>query len=190
MQLIRPRQEGETQHGALADQGDGSSKTAEAVSPPELLESLEQLNVQFKEFEKIREQIKTRIASLVQLVPGLNDRKQLLQHGIDEKRKQIQHLDRQFPGLNRQKEALLQSIPQKKGQKALLEKEIRQEQDKVKALKSLITKLTREKNKMEKTLQRKQDQMSKIDAQIQQIQSVQASGVDLVSTLVYASKKR
>jgi Asp/Glu/hydantoin racemase len=74
--------------------------------------------------------------------------------------------------------------------KKILEEKIVLEQDKVKEIKSKIVKFTGERKKNEKIIKQKQDEVIKIEGQLKQINSVQEYGVDLVSTLVYASKKR
>ena len=210
MQIIRKRQIGKTNARAIAlddkkadNRGKESSESKEDMSRQDLLESsesvndisqkdllegLEQLNEEFKEFEKIREGIKRRISSIVKLIPGLNEKKQLLQKDIDENRAGIQQLEGQFPAFDKQKEELLHSIPQKEAQKALLEKQIRLEEDKVKKIERLITTLTHERTKIKKSLQQNQAKMRKIDKQIEQIKTLQKYGVDLVSTVVYASQ--
>jgi chromosome segregation ATPase len=195
MQILKKRQEEKTKHESQVNQisikiEKGNSEPVEEISQLDLLKSLDQLNSEFKEFEKIREGIRKRISSIAILLPRLNERKDLLQKDIDDKKKEIQQLERHIPELNHQNTDLLQSISQMQEKKTVLEEKIVLEQDKVKEIKGKIIKLTGGRKKNEKTIKQKQDEVSKIEEQIKQINSVQKYGIDLVSTLVYASKKR
>ena len=194
MQILKRRQDGKKNHDSQADQGsigrgEGSSEPVEKMSQQDLLKNLDQLNREFKEFERIREGIRIRIASIAKLVKRFNERKDLLQKDIDEKRKGVQKLNQQVPKLNEQKENLLQSIQKTQEQKALLEKQIHLEQEKVSEVTDQITKLTNERLKTENISKQKQEDVSKIDEHIKQINSIQEYNIDFVSTLVYASKK-
>jgi chromosome segregation ATPase len=195
MQILKKRQEEKPKYKSLVNQVSSNirevnSEPVEKISQLDLLKSLEQINIEFKEFEKIREGIRKRISSITILIPRLKERKDLLQKDIDDKKKEIKQLDRHFPELNHQNTALLQSISQMQEKKKLLEEKIVLEQDKVKEIKGKIIRFTGEIKKNEKNIKQKQDEVIKIEEQLKQINSVQEYGVDLVSTLVYASKKR
>jgi chromosome segregation ATPase len=195
MQLLKKRQEEKPKYKSPANQAsskikEGNSESLEKISQLDLLKNLEQLNIEFKEFEKIREGIRKRISSITILIPRLEGQKDLLKKDIDNKKKEIKQSDRHFPELNHQKTDLLQSISQMQEKKKILEKKIALEQEKVKEIKGKIIKLTGERKKNEKIIKQKQDEVIKIEEQLKQINSVQEYGVDLVSTLVYASKKR
>jgi chromosome segregation ATPase len=195
MQILKKRQEEKPKYKSPVNQvsskiKEGNSEPLEKISQLDLLKSLEQINIEFKEFEKIREGIRKRISSITILIPRLKERKDLLQKDIDDKKKEIKQLDRHFPEINHQKTDRLQSISQMQEKKKILEEKIVLEQDKVKEIKSKIVKFTGERKKNEKIIKQKQDEVIKIEGQLKQINSVQEYGVDLVSTLVYASKKR
>ena len=151
---------------------DQSTESVEETSQQDLFDIVEQLDSEFKEFEKVREGIRTRISSIANLVPTLNERKERLQKEIDENLKGVQQLNRQVPKLNQQKEDLLQSIPHKQEKKAHLENQIHLNQEKVKEITGLLTKLSSERLKTEKISRHEQEEIAKIDDQINQIKSI------------------
>jgi chromosome segregation ATPase len=156
----------------------------------DLIDILAQLKSELKEFDKIKEGLRTKISSIAQMVPRLNERKEVLEKDVIEKRKVVHQINIQVPKLNEQKKNVLQDISQKKKKKELLEKQIHLEQEKVKEITDRITKLTTDRIRIDMIMQQKQEEISKIDGQIKRIKSIQEYDVDLVSTLVYASKKR
>ena len=169
--------------------GAKGSKSVDEMSQQDLFKTLNQLNSEFKEFEKIREGISTRISLIAKLVPKLNERKEFLEKDIDKNLKGIQQLNLQVPTLNEEKENLLQSIRQTQEQKAFLENQIHLEQEKVSEVTGQITKLTNERLKIEKICRQKEEDVSKLKEHLIQIKSIQEYDVGFVSTLVYASKK-
>ena len=169
--------------------GEGSKSVVDEMSQQDLFKTLNQLNSEFKEFEKIREGISTRISLIAKLVPKLNERKEFLEKDIDKNLKGIQQLNLQVPTLNEEKENLLQSIRQTQEQKAFFEKQIHLEQEKVSKVTGQITKLTNERLKIEKICRQKEEDVSKLKEHLIQIKSIQEYDVGFVSTLVYESKK-
>ena len=169
--------------------GEGRTASAEERSLPDLFESLDLLKSDLKEFTKIKEGIKVRLSSITQLVPRLNAQRELLEKDVAEKRKGFQQLNFQVPKLNEQKETLVESIAQKQKHKELLETSIHLEQEKVQEITIQISKLAYDRTEIEKSIHQKEEEISEIDGQIREIESIQEHGIDLISTLVYASKK-
>jgi chromosome segregation ATPase len=169
-------------------EGKGSPQSAGEMSQQELFESLDQLKNELKEFEKVREGMKTRIDSIAKLLPKLNERKELLERDIDENQKKIQQLSDKVSPLNEKVESLQRSIPQKQEQKASLEKQIQQEQEMFKEVAEQISNVANEKTNVEKTINQRQEEISEIDGQIKQINNIQQYGADLLTTLFLASK--
>ncbi|MDQ1281628.1 MAG: hypothetical protein QG670_2893 [Thermoproteota archaeon] len=170
------------------NEGKRNPQSAGEMSQQELFESLDQLKNELKEFEKVREGMKTRIDSIAKLLPKLNERKELLERDIDENQKKIQQLSDQVSPLNEKVQSLQRSIPQKQEQKASLEKQIQQEQEKFKEITEQISKVANEKTNVDKTIHQRQEEISEIDGQIKQIKNIQQYGADLLTTLFLASK--
>ena len=158
---------------------DGSKEPVEEMSQQDLFETLDQLKNEFKEFEKIREGIGTRITSIAKLVPKLNERKELLEKDIDEKRKEVEQITLQIPKLSEKKVGLRESIQQMQEQKEELEKYIHREQEGDKEITKLINELITKRWKIEEVIQPKQEDLSRIDEQIKQIMGLQKYGIEL-----------
>jgi len=155
----------------------------------DIIEALEQLRNELSEYERIREGIKTRIESTSGLIPKLNERKELLEKGIIQKQQTIAEVTELLPKLEEEKERLQKGMQEKLEQKMLLEKEIAKEKEKIMEVTKLIPKLEKNKEDAQKGMKQNQEEILKLDEQINQIQSFQKYGLDLLSTLLYATKK-
>jgi chromosome segregation ATPase len=161
----------------------------EVFEETDVLGILDQLKNELKDFEKIREGIRTKVESTSKLVPKLNERKELLEKEINEHGEKISEIVDLIPKLEGKKANLLEDMQRKKEEIELLEKEIQVYKEKISEISDLIPKLGNNRKRIQETMEQKKREISRIDTQINQILSVQKYGIDLVSTLVYANKK-
>jgi hypothetical protein len=155
----------------------------------DVIKALEQLKDELSEYERIREGIKTRIDTTSALIPKLNEKKELLEKDITQKQQKIDEATELLPKLEEEKESLQTGIKERIEEKIILEKEISEKRDKMAEVTKLIPKLERNNEDIQKTIKRNQEEIVKIDEQIKQIQDFQKYGLDLLSTLLYATKK-
>jgi hypothetical protein len=155
----------------------------------DIIKALEQLRNELSEYERIREGIKTRIESTSGLIPKLNEKKELLEKDISQKQQRIAEVTELLPKLEEEKESLQKGMQEKLEQKMILEKEIAEEKEKITEVTKIIPKLEKNKEDAQKGMKQNQEEILKLDKQINQIQSFQKYGLDLLSTLLYATKK-
>ena len=120
--LFKPKRNDKTIQVSQVDQGsiDSKARNSEAKEirkQRDLLESLDQLNSEFTEFEKIREGLRVKIASFTQLAPRLTEGRIFLIKEIDETENDVQQLNREIHALNQLRETFLQNILKKQEQK-------------------------------------------------------------------------
>jgi hypothetical protein len=155
----------------------------------EVIIALDQLKKELSEYERIREGIKTRIESTSEMILKLNERKELLEKDIDQKQQKINEVTELLPKLEEEKVNLQKGIQEKQEQKMFLEKEIIGVREKIEEVTKLLPKLEKNKEDIQKSMKQNQEEIIKVDEQIKQIQNFQKYGLDLISTLLYASKK-
>ena len=170
------------------DQHEESSGVGEVMSPQELVDSLDQLNGEFQELEKLRESIRSRVVSIANLLPQFNEQKDRLQKDVEEKRKEAEQLNLRITMLSQQEEASLRRISDNQEEKTRLEQQLHLDHDKVKEIKKVRTELTGERQKGENIVQQKLHEIKKLDEQITQIKRMQTYGFELVNTLRCTSK--
>jgi len=165
-------------------------QVADLTEETDILGVLEQLRTELKEFERIREGIRTKVESTSKLVPQLNERKELLEKELQEHEQKIAEIADLIPKLEDRKENLRGDVQRKRHEIEILEKEIREHSDKISEISGLIPRLSNNKRKIQESMEQKQKEISRINEQINQILNVQKYGIDLVSTLLYANHKR
>ncbi len=84
--------------------------------------TLDQLRNELREYERIREEIKTKIASTSELIPKLDERKEFLEKDINQMQQRITEVTELFPKLEDENESLQKDIQEKLRIKILLEK--------------------------------------------------------------------
>jgi len=144
--------------------------------------TLGQLRNELREYEKIREELKTKIASTSELIPRLNEKKEFFKKDIDQMQQRIAEVTELFPKLEDENESLQKDIQEKFRIKMLLEQEITERRGKIEEIANLLPKLKRNKEITQKSMQHNQDEITKIDVQIKQIQEFQKYGSDLLNT--------
>lgn len=162
----------------------------EELTETDVFENLGQLKHELMEFEKLGERIRTTISSIERVVPRLKESKELLVQDTDDKRKEVEYLSQKIPQLKMQKEELLQSIEQKQSQKKLLEKDIDDSIKEVEHLTIEVPKLQEQERNHFRIIQQNQEDLTRINDQIEEIESLQKYGVDFVSALAYPSQKK
>jgi len=150
---------------------------------------LNNLRDELAEFEKIKKGITAKIETTSSLIPQLNEKMELLTKQINEKEKQIAEIEELIPKLNVKKQDLDSYILSKKEEIELLEKEIQEKQVRSEEINQLIPKLERNRKKIHAVLNERREELSKVEEQIGQIHDIQKYGIDLLSTLMYATKK-
>jgi chromosome segregation ATPase len=163
--------------------GVGSSKDRD------ILNMLDQLKDELKEFEKIKEGMREKVESTYELVPKLTEQQAALEKEIQEKEKQISEIGDLIPKLEDKKQNLESEISEILEEMEQQKKDIEEKRQKVSEIGTLIPKLDRNKRTIERTVEKSRYEISKTEEQIQQILSIQKYGVDLLSTLMYATKK-
>jgi chromosome segregation ATPase len=164
------------------------SNAQEIHDDKDLNNTLEQLRNELREYEGIREEIKTKIASTSELIPKLDERKEFLKKDIDQMQQRIAEVTELFPKLKDENESLQKDIQEKFRIKMLLEKEITERKGKIEEIANLLPKLKRNKEDTQKNMQHNQEEISKIDKQIKQIQEFQKYGLDLLNTPLYVTE--
>jgi chromosome segregation ATPase len=154
----------------------------------DLNNTLEQLRNELREYEGIREEIKTKITSTSELIPKLDERKGFLKKDIDQMQQRIVEVTELFPKLKNENESLQKDIQEKLRIKMLLEKEITERRGKIEEITNLLPKLKRNKEDTQKSMQHNQEEISKIDIQIKQIQEFQKYSLDLLNTPLYVTE--
>jgi chromosome segregation ATPase len=144
--------------------------------------TLEQLKTILGEYERIREGIKTKIESISESIPKLDEKKEFLEKDIDQMQERITEVTELFPKLEDENESLQKDIQEKLEKKKLLEKEIVEKREKIKEIANLLPKLERNKEDAKKSMQHNREEILKIDVQIKQIQNFQKDGLDSLST--------
>jgi len=150
--------------------------------------TLDQLRNELREYERIREEIKTKIASTSELIPKLDERKEFLEKDINQMQQRITEVTELFPKLEDENESLQKDIQEKLRIKILLEKEITERRGKIEEIANLLPKLKRNKEDTQKSMQHNQEEISKIDVQIKQIQNFQKYGLNLLNTSLYVTE--
>jgi chromosome segregation ATPase len=171
------------------EQGNISLLRKDESDNREIFNILNNLRDELVEFEKIKKVITTKIETTSALIPQLNEKRELLAKQINEKEKQIAEIEDLIPKLETKKQSSDSYILRRKEELELLEKEIREKQEKNEEINQLIPKLEHNRKKIHETMNEKHEEISKIEEQIEQIRDVQKYGVDLLSTLMYATKK-
>lgn len=156
----------------------------------DVLKILENLKDELKEFENIREGIKKRIESTTELVPNLKEKREQLEQQNQQKNDQLQEIKDLIPKLRSKKDNLEAQVLKKQEEIQLLQKEIQEQNEKVQEIDKLVPKLERNKDVIDKTVQKNSVAIVRIDEQIKQIMSLKEYGVDLLSTLMYAKKRK
>jgi chromosome segregation ATPase len=141
----------------------------EIQSDTDLLETLKQLSTELKEYEKIKEVLRTKVEMASGFAPKLNERKEHLVKDVYDKQQKLTEISDLLLKLQEKKEDFTKSIKSKQEEKELLEKKILDEQAKVEELGNMIPKLDRNKEKLQKIILESQNEISKIDEQIKQI---------------------
>ena len=162
----------------------------EDLTETDVLENLGQLKHELMEFEKLGERIRTTISSIERVVPRLKESKELLVQDTDEKRKEVEYLTQKIPQLKKHKVELLQSIEQKQEQKKLLENDIDARLQEVEHLTKEVPKLKEQESNHFQIIQQNQEDLTRINEQIEEIESLQKYGVEFVSALAYSSQKK
>lgn len=171
------------------EQGNISLPRKDGSDNREIFNILNNLRDELVEFEKIKKVITAKIETTSALIPQLNEKRELLAKQINEKEKQIAEIDGLIPKLEMKKQNLDNYIIRKKEDLELLEKEIKENQEKNDEINQLLPKLELNRKKVYETMNDRHKEVSKIEEQIEQIRGVQKYGVDLLSTLLYATKK-
>ena len=166
-----------------------AEKKEEEPEEEDILDILKHLRDELKEFERIREAIRTKVESTSKLIPKLTERKELLEKDVKEHMERLAEISNIIPKLEQKRQSLVEEIERKKREIELLEKEINENQDKVSEITSLIPRLDQNMKNIQQIVDEKHKEIEKIEEQISQIVSIQKYGLDLVSTLVYADKK-
>jgi chromosome segregation ATPase len=150
---------------------------------------LNNLRDELAEFEKIKKGITAKIETTSSLIPQLTEKMELLTKQINEKEKQIAEIEELVPKLDTKKQDLESYILSKKEEIELLEREIQEKQVRSEEINQLIPKLERNRKKINTVLNERREELSKVEEQIGQINDIQKYGIDLLSTLMYATKK-
>ena len=183
---VEVKEEESEEFGVEADK----KELEEGLTETDVLENLGQLKHELTEFENLGKRIRTTISSIERVIPRLKESKELLVQDTDEKRKEVEYITQKIPQLKKHKEELLQSIEQKQEQKKLLEKDIDEKLKEVEYLTIEVPKLKEQERNHFQIIQQNQEDLTRINDQIEEIESLQKYGVDFVRTLAYSSQKK
>jgi chromosome segregation ATPase len=140
-----------------------------ALEETDLLETLKHLSTELKEYEKIKENLRTKVEMASGLALKLNERKEQLIKDVYDKQQKLPEISDLILKLQEKKEDFTKDIKSKQEEKELLEKKILDKQAKVEELGNMIPKLDRNKEKLQKIILENQDEITKIDEQTKQI---------------------